>query len=218
MFWVGLVLAIPVTAIQSEFKRDFIGLFPSDSSSTFHPIDTSHISIKTLTRSSPSPSTIPTLSTAHASSELWTPSFQSDLILPTTTAKTSLAPTPSIPPASTQNQATTDHSSRTWQIIGIAIIAVLFIATTITCAVFFDRLWRLLKDVVCCISHPLIAEELMPDCEKQSWDTRPLSPSDREAPSPHTVRTRELPWDTEPQHRNTLHRQPSRRSDHSPPA
>lgn len=85
---------------------------------------------------------------------------------------------------------------------------------------FFDRLWRFLQDVICCTSRPPVSEEFIPDCEKQTWDTRTLSPSPsdfnhyngeslREEASVYTTRARELPWNADTQDWSTLHRQPS---------
>ena len=221
-----LVLALSVLAVPNEHKRDIIGLLAGDSatSTTSFPTHAVLHSIKP-TRSSLSPSVESTPATSHSSVEQWThsPSSPTDFAGPTT-LKTALASTSSFPPASAESQAT-DHSSKTWQIIGIVIITILFIATSITFALFFDRLWRFLKDVTCCTSRPPVAEEFITDCEKQSYNVRSPSLSDwnhckaeslHDAASVYTIRPRELPWNTPDG--NTLHRHPSRRTDHPPPA
>ncbi|KAG8219571.1 hypothetical protein J3R82DRAFT_522 [Butyriboletus roseoflavus] len=204
-----------------EPKRDILSLLGADTdtfTSSSHPtrtVLTTHKPLTSLTSSFGKP----TFSTSQSPAEQWTTPW-TDTPEPTA-VKTAIVSTPSIPPVSA-----TDHSSKTWQIIGIAIIAVLFVATSITCAMFFDRLWRFLKDVVCCTSHSPLSEEFILDCEKDFWTLTP-SPSDfahhkreslREDASVHTTRARELPWNTDIQDCNTLHRQPSRRSDHAPTA
>ncbi|KAH0838082.1 hypothetical protein J3R83DRAFT_6324 [Lanmaoa asiatica] len=220
--------ALPATAVPNEHKRDIFGLLggDSDTSSASHP---TRPILTTHRASTTSSSANPSLSTFQSSAEQWTPTPTppTDPAEPTV-VKTALASAPSIQPASAESHAT-DHSSKTWQIIGIAIIAVLFLATSIACAMFFDRLWRFLKDVICCTSRPLVSEEFIPDCEKQTWDTSTLSPSPsnldhykaeslREDASVYTIRARELPWNTNTQDWSTLHRQPSRRNDRPPAA
>ena len=220
-------LVLPTTALPNQYKRDILGLLHGDAgtSSLLLTPDLTRVILptpKAFTSSSLSSFEKPSPSTSQSQ---WTP-------IPTdssasTSIKTTLASTPSILPASAESRVI-DHSSKTWQIVGIAIISVLFIATSITCAMFFDRLWRFLKDVIGCTSHPLASEEFIPDCETQSWDTRTLSPSPsdlshykgeslREEASVYT-RARELPWNADSQDWNTLHRQPSRRNDGPPSA
>ena len=199
-----LVLALSALALPAQHERDFLGLLgdDSDTSTTFL---SPHHTLKTTTTSSASPSV---KSTLQSSVEQPSPTSSAE----PTTVNIVIASTPSILPASAESN--TDHSSKTWQIIGIAIIVVLFIATSITCAMFFDRLWRFLKDVIGCTSRPPASEEFIPDC-----DTRSLSPSlsdwnhckSDEAASMYPTRARDLPW-------NTLHRHPSRRNDPPPPA
>jgi hypothetical protein len=221
-----LALALSAHALPAEPKRDILSLLGGDSGTPgalFSPDPTRPL-LHSFSRSSVSPSATP--ATPRPSAEQWTPTPTppTDSSEPTT-VKTAVASTSSILPASAESHVT-DHSSKTWQIIGIAIMAVLFIAISISCAMFFDRLWRFLKDVVCCTSHPLASEEFIPDCEKQSWDTRTLSPSPSDfdhytAESLHdgaSIRARELPWNSDTQDWNTLHRQPSRRNDPPPAA
>ncbi|KAF8846103.1 hypothetical protein BDN67DRAFT_1006581 [Paxillus ammoniavirescens] len=146
---------------------------------------------------------------------------------PPATIETAVASRPTTLPISGASQVS-DHTSKTWQIIGIAIIVVLFVAVSITCAMSFDRLWGFVKDTVRSKTRSVGSEELVPDWEKQSWETRTLSPSPSdiamtqgsgeptgEEAYVNNIRARELPWNTDNQQWNTLHRQPSRRSDHA---
>ncbi|KIK91113.1 hypothetical protein PAXRUDRAFT_102939, partial [Paxillus rubicundulus Ve08.2h10] len=66
---------------------------------------------------------------------------------PPATIETAVASRPTTLPISGASQVS-DYTSKTWQIIGIAIIAILFVAVSITCAMFFDRLWGFVKDIV----------------------------------------------------------------------
>lgn len=202
-------------------RRDILGLL-GDAPSPSHTTRTVPAS-KPSASPSARPSGTPSLPTSTAA---WTTPWTGPAA--PTAVETTLVSTPSVLPVSAEGHST-DQSDKTWQIIGIAIIAVLFVATAITCAMFFDRLCRFLKDVVCCTSHPLVSEEFIPDCEKLSWDARTLSPSPsdaaylkgeslREDASAYTTRPRELPWNTDAQDCNTLRRQPSRRNDHAPTA
>ncbi|KAG6380938.1 hypothetical protein JVT61DRAFT_5331 [Boletus reticuloceps] len=223
-----LVLALSALALAGERERDILGLLgTSNAWLPLDPIRTTR-TLKTSTRFAVSQSVKPTLATSQSSVAQWTstPNLRTDSAEPTA-AKTTLASASPVLPASDESHAAS-HSSKTWQIIGITIIAVLFIATSITCTMFFDHFRRFLKDVLCCTSRPLASEEFIPDCEKQSWDTRTLSPSPsdwnhykgeslHEAASVHTIRPRELPWNIDTtQDWNTLHRHPSRRNDHPP--
>ncbi|KAF8560102.1 hypothetical protein OG21DRAFT_25855 [Imleria badia] len=217
-----LVLALSALALPAQLERDVLGLLggDSDTSSAFLFPDPTHHSLKPTASSSVSPSVTSTLALSRSSVEQSTPNTTSPTAEPTA-VKTALVSTSSLLPASAESHD--DHSSKTWQIIGIAIIVVLFIATSITCAMFFDRLWRFLKDVVCCTSSPLASEEFIADCEKQSCDTETLSPSPSDwnhgkTESLHevaSVQARNLPWNTRDW--NTLHQHPSRRNDRPPP-
>ncbi|KIJ19816.1 hypothetical protein PAXINDRAFT_7091 [Paxillus involutus ATCC 200175] len=60
------------------------------------------------------------------------------------TAVASRSTTLPIPAAS----QVSDNTSKTWRIIGIATIAVMFVAASIACAMFFDCLWGFVKDIV----------------------------------------------------------------------
>ncbi|KAF9225530.1 hypothetical protein BS17DRAFT_778731 [Gyrodon lividus] len=146
---------------------------------------------------------------------------------PPTTVATAVGSRPTILPISSASQVS-NHTSKTWQIVGIAIIAVLFVAVSITCAMLFDRLWGFMKDAIRCTTCSVGSEELVPDWEKQSWETGTLSPSPSnfetlqgngertgEESYANNIRARELPWNTASQQRNTLHRQQSRSSDHA---
>ncbi|KAI9570320.1 hypothetical protein HD554DRAFT_2085413 [Boletus coccyginus] len=190
-----LVLALSALALPAG---DILGLFGDGDGDTPTPAHTRAV----LHTPKPSPS----LATPPASAEqpTPTPTTRTDPAEPTTTAGTAVASTPSVLPASAESHAT-DHASRTWQIVGIAIIAVLFIATSITCAMFFDRLWRFIKDAVYCTSRSLVEEEFIPDCEKPE--------SLHEGVSAYSIRARELPWNSDIQDWDALHRQPSRRND-----
>ncbi|KAF8140533.1 hypothetical protein EV363DRAFT_354530 [Boletus edulis] len=224
-----LVLALSALALAGERERDILGLLGGDNTTynAWLPLDPIR-TLKPSTRFAVSQSVKPTLATSQSSVAQWTstPNLRTESAEPAA-AKTALASASPVLPASEESHAAS-HSSKTWQIIGMTIIAVLFIATSITCAMFFDHFRRFLKDVLCCTSRPLASEEFIPDCEKQSWDTRTLSPSPsdwnhkdeslHEAASVHTIRPRELPWNIDTQDWNTLHRHPSRINDHPPTA
>ncbi|KIJ66221.1 hypothetical protein HYDPIDRAFT_26590 [Hydnomerulius pinastri MD-312] len=142
--------------------------------------------------------------------------------------KVTATPGPTALPVITAAAQASDHASKTWQIIGIAIIAVLFIAASITCAMFFDRLWRFAQEVICCKARSVGSEDFVPDWEKQSWETRTLSPSPSDVVTTeakgglttsedayvYNTQPRELPWNVDIQQWNALQRQPSRRSGH----
>lgn len=122
-----------------------------------------------------------------------------------------------------------EHTSKTWQIIGIAIIAVLCVAVSVTTAMFFDRLWKLAQEVICCKARSVGSEDFVPDWEKQSWETRTLSPSPSDTMTAEgkeviftctdayvqTTQPRELPWNTHGPQWSALRRQTSLRSGRS---
>ncbi|KAH7886052.1 hypothetical protein F5I97DRAFT_1877284 [Phlebopus sp. FC_14] len=123
-----------------------------------------------------------------------------------------------------------NHTNKTWQIFGVAIIAVLFVVACITSAMFFDHIWRFLREVACCKTHHEDLEEFIPDWDKQSWKTETSSPSTKQTGISahvndnlfatadrfeHKARFRALPWDTENLRRTPLYRQPTQTSSHT---
>lgn len=57
-----------------------------------------------------------------------------------------------------------------WKVIGIAIIAITFVATVILAIVFFDSWWGFLRDLMFGKRKGREAEDLVPDWEKRSWE------------------------------------------------
>ncbi|KAH7910452.1 hypothetical protein BJ138DRAFT_1152909 [Hygrophoropsis aurantiaca] len=87
-----------------------------------------------------------------------------------------------IPPSSTPNATTlssmalfssgsvSPQDSKTWKIVGVAIIAVMVVALVVSSVMFFDRLCRFLQEAFCCRGEAEGVEDFVQDWEKGSWN------------------------------------------------
>ena len=103
----------------------------------------------------------PTLVGHTTQTSLRTTSTSPNTILPTTSR-----------PSSAELPPRNDHAD-IWRVVGIAVIAVSVVGTTILAIVFFDQWWSFLGDVCGRRKRRKSGkEELVPDWERRSWQFR----------------------------------------------
>jgi hypothetical protein len=138
----------------------------------------------------------PTLSHLTPTSQLPTPTLEGHTtqtsIRTTSTSPNTILPTTSRPSPAELPQRNV-HAD-IWRVVGIAVIAVSVVSTTILAVVFFDQWWSFLGDV--CgrrkKGRKSGKEELVPDWERRSWEFRiednlPAYPSFGSPPARLTV-------------------------------
>lgn len=149
------VHAKSTSTAEDEFGGLLTGLM-SKTSSRSAPTSTSS--------ASPLPTTYSIIGTpgAHAATAVQTSSASSSTI-------TSPAPTVAVG-VTKQAPSTPPAEALEWKIIGVAVIAISFVAASILAVVFFDSWSRFLCDLIRGKKRHGGAENLVPDWEKRSWE------------------------------------------------
>lgn len=92
-------------------------------------------------------------------------------------------PTPSSTNAATNRLASSGSSdSKTWKVVGVAVIVVTAVMVVILVVVFFDRWTQFLRDMLLGRKRSNGAEFLVPDWEKRSWEVK-LPEDDHQSPA-----------------------------------
>ncbi|KAI0274793.1 hypothetical protein BC834DRAFT_849611 [Gloeopeniophorella convolvens] len=196
MLWkivASVALSSVIRAACALPQRDLGGLLPGleepepiPTQTTRHTEPVSALSsvehaISTLTRPTTSSTQTPTstvehaaenpsayASTASASRGTTLTSAGADTRTNTPATSSSIQEAPKVTGRPPPSSAT---ASPDWRVIGIAVIAVSVIGTTILAVVFFDQWWGFLCDVLGgCKKRRRGSEELVPDWNRGSWD------------------------------------------------
>ncbi|KIM88852.1 hypothetical protein PILCRDRAFT_813840 [Piloderma croceum F 1598] len=101
------------------------------------------------------------------------------------TSSTTSASTPTPASTNTANNIQADASSgdsKTWKVVGVAVISVIAVALGITCVIFWDRGTRFVQEALFGKKKTEGVEDFVPDWEKRSWEVK-LAEDNRRYPA-----------------------------------
>lgn len=134
-----------------------ISLHPSTTMAESRPATVDSTVVAGGTVSSPRPFMTPHPATAIVAS-------------PVQTTASMATSSPASPPSMFAVSQASSRVDKTWEVVGIAVIAVLFVAILMVCAMFLNRLSRFAKDICCCYrTRSSGSEEFIPDWDV-NWD------------------------------------------------
>jgi hypothetical protein len=92
---------------------------------------------------------------------------------PTSSTTSASTPTPASTNTVTNIQGdTSSGDSKTWKVVGVAVISVIAVALGITCVIFWDRGTRFVQEVLFGKKKTEGVEDFVPDWEKRSWEVK----------------------------------------------